>query len=194
MENRNIQSFSDLTEEERKSIGMKTKVVTKVSDASIIDKLTGEILQQEHIESYCLDREPDYIKLYYSTFLLFNGAGDIPVDFIMAISNFITWAGKNSQMRFLSNAPVIDSICEMIGVKKAMYSRYLKRCVETGLLVPSPKYRGCYDVNPFFLARGRWEDIKSLRTTFDFKEGRWETIREFDGGTATPLPQPKEEI
>lgn len=182
------QSFDDLTDEELKILSMK-KVVSRVSDMSVIDQTTGEILKQEHVENYAVDREPDYIKLYYSTFLIFNGITDIPVSFIMALSNFITWAGKSSQMRFVSSAPTIDAICSTLQIKKSMYTKYIKRCKDAGLLIPTPQYRGCYDVNPYFLARGRWEDIKGLRTTFDFKAGKWLAVREYDDKTATALPQ-----
>ena len=188
-----INSFSDLTEEQLRAIGLKQKPITRQSDTSIIDQVTGEILRQEHTETFLVEREPDYIKLYYSTWLTFNGITDIPADFLMALSHYITWAGAKSQMRFVSSAPTIDAICEMLNIKRSMYTKYIKRCTSTGLLIASPKYRGCYDVNPFFLARGKWEDIKGLRATFDFKQGKWLAIREYDDSivvdATAPVPQ-----
>ena len=62
-----------------------------------------------------------------------------------------------------------------------MYARYLSRCRENGLLMPKKGYRGIYEVNPFFIAKGKWDHIKELRASFNFVSGKWERVTEING-------------
>lgn len=146
-----------------------------------VDRQTGEIIDDTRTETVIAGSEPDYIKIYYRTVLAFGGITDIPVVFLMSLSNFITWTSDTEPMLFQNTKLVREHICQDCGIKQDMYRKYITRCTKNGLLVPKPGYRGVYEVNPFFIARGRWEDITKLRATFDFISGQWQKHVE-DGG------------
>ena len=56
--------------------------------------------------------------------------------------------------------------------------RYVKKSVDNGLLFRT-NYRGVYEVNPFMIAKGKWESIKKLRANFDYVDGKWTRIIEY---------------
>ena len=141
---------------------------------TVIDKMTGEIVAETSQTLKKSSTEPDYIKLYYKVMLAFNGCADVPLDFIIAISGFMTWANGSDQMVFKNDKLTKGSICSQLGIKDSMCTKYVKRCVESGLLFPMDGYRGYYYVNPFFIAKGKWENIKSLQSSFSYLDGKWE--------------------
>ena len=71
-----------------------------------------------------------------------------------------------------------------------MYKRYIGRCKDSGLIFPT-QYRGTYEVNPFFVAKGKWDSIKALRATFDFVNGKWTRHLEEEAPETTPPQEPK---
>ena len=79
----------------------------------------------------------------------------------------------------------------MCDIKEAMYKRYIGRCKDAGLIF-STSYRGTYEVNPFFIAKGKWDSIKALRTQFDFINGTWTRhIEETAPDDTTPPQKPQ---
>lgn len=167
--------YSLLTPEQQAALGYNRGKNTTVyeNDQSIIDETTGEVLRHSHTSISKVSSEPDYIKVYYKVMLSFAGADGIPLDFILALSTYITWSNDGQDMYFQNSRMSREQIQETCNIKESMYKRYLKRCVDKGLLMPSTKYRGTYEVNPFFIARGKWDSIKVLQTTFDYVSGRW---------------------
>ena len=62
-------------------------------------------------------------------------------------------------------------------VKIAQISRYIATSVENGLLFRTA-YRSVYEVNPFMIAKGKWDSIQELQCKFNFVNGKW--IREIE--------------
>lgn len=145
----------------------------------IIDTQTGEVIQERKLTKSKTDREPDYIKVYYDTMLSFNGIKDIPVSFLMALSAYITYSNEGEPMRFQNVKVTRDDIVSKLQIKDSMYQKYIKRCKDAGLLIPT-KYRGTFEVNPFFIAKGKWDSIKELRCSFKFIDGTWKREIEED--------------
>lgn len=167
-------SILEITPEQEATLTRsKTKHVKEVATQTV-DSQTGEMIDTTITKTSVTGSEPDYIKVYYRTVLAFGGITDIPVSFLMAISSFITWTNDAEPMYFKSDKITRDHICEVCNIHDQMYKRYISRCVKNGLLIPKNGYRGVYDVNPFFVARGRWESISQLRATFDFIGGKWQ--------------------
>lgn len=174
---------SDLTPEQQQSLGgMKTKTVYERTNYST-DITTGEILRTDTETIKKTTSEPEFIKLYYRTMLAFNGVDDIPLDFVVAISNFLPWSNDGSPLIFKNDKMTHDQIVKTCGIKDSMYQKYIARCKSKGLLF-STKYRGCYEVNPFFLAKGQWDSIRKLRANFDFVNGKWQ--RQMETEPTTP--------
>lgn len=144
----------------------------------IIDQTTGEVLSSTQKTIAKTSAEPDFIKVYYETMMSFHQIHDVPVSFILSLSKFLEWTneGKPSTATLNKRAKII--ISEDCNVDIRQIERYIKKSVENGLLFRT-EFRGVYEVNPFMIAKGKWENIKQLRTQFDFVGGKWERITEF---------------
>lgn len=189
-------NYDELTEEQREALKLRPrKVSVYESDYVVMDETTGQILRQERKTVSKTSEEPDFIKVYYKTMLAFADAEGIPLDFVMALSSFISFTNGES-MFFKNDRMTRERIYETCRIKESMYKRYLRRCVDCGLLMPT-EYRGTYEVNPFFIAKGRWDSIKQLQLSFDFVSGKW--IRKVSAPLSVdlvepmPLPQVDEE-
>lgn len=153
----------------------------------IADLQTGEILTDHKTTIKKTSGEPDFIKLYYKTMLAFNGVDDIPLSFILSLAEHMTWSNDASPLLFFNSRMIRERICATCGIKEAMYKRYVTRCRDAGILFPTP-YRGTYEVNPFLIAKGKWDSIKGLRASFDFVKGKWTRVTE-----SSPDKQPSEQ-
>lgn len=144
---------------------------------TVIDITTGEILSEKREELHKISKEPEFIKIYYETMLAFNHINNVPLSFVVSLSKFLEWTNEGKPMCVTLNKRVKEILQEDCGVKSAQISRYISVSVESGLLFRT-KYRGVYEVNPFMIAKGKWESIRNLQCKFDFIEGKW--VREMD--------------
>lgn len=151
----------------------KTKVVYENSTTTM-DSTTGEILYQTQTETKKVSSEPEYIKIYYKAMMAVNDIAEIPLEFLLALSSQIGYT-NGEQVLFFNNKTTREIISKFCGIGDNMTQKYLKRCVEKGILFTT-KDRGTYEVNPWLIARGRWENIRKLQTNFCFTDGRWERI------------------
>lgn len=166
-------NIDELTQAQLEALKLRPKkTAIYESEYVVIDETTGEVVRNESKTVSKVSEEPDFIKVYYKTMLAFADADGIPLDFVLAIAAYITWSNNGEDMRFRNDRPNREEICVSLGIKETMYKTYLKRCVDGGLLFPS-KYRGCYDVNPFFIAKGHWDSIKKIQMSLDFVSGKW---------------------
>ncbi len=138
----------------------------------IVDHQTGEITAEhtETIQVGYVDAEPQYIKVYLDCLLKFKGLGSSLNPILLALCRHMNFADKD-QIVFV-NKYVKELICEECGVKIKRVEQAIKQFTETGLL--KRKARGVYLVNPYIISRGKWEDVKKLRATFDFITGEFE--------------------
>ena len=138
----------------------------------IVDHQTGEITTEhtETIQVGYVDAEPQYIKVYLDCLLKFKGLGSSLNPILLALCRHMNFADKD-QIVFV-NKYVKELICEECGVKIKRVEQAIKQFTETGLL--KRKARGVYLVNPYIISRGKWEDVKKLRATFDFITGEFE--------------------
>lgn len=163
----------DITPEQAATLGREKTRTVKEKVSQVVDSQTGEMITTTVDHEKVVGSEPDYIKVYYRTVLAFNGIQGIPVEFLMAVSCFISWTNDSEPMLYNSTKIVRESVCKTLNIGPQMYKRYLHRCVETGLFVKKEDYRGVYEVNPFFVAKGRWSSISQLRAQFDFVNHQW---------------------
>lgn len=186
-------NLNSLTEEQRQSLGYEKSTAFYERTDTTIDTATGEIIKQNSEIIKKVASEPDFVKLYYKTMLAFNGADDIPLSFVLAISSQLSWSNDGKPQVFRNDSLVRDRIKEMCNIKDSMYQKYLTRCKEKGLLFSIPNYRGYYEVNPFFIAKGQWSSIKKLRANFDFVNGKWQRQSEITKSLEEPSEEPSEE-
>lgn len=144
-----------------------------------IDTKTGEIVHEKKETVNLVNKEPDFIKVYYETMLAFNQIHDIPTSFVLSMSKFIEWSNDGQPMCITlnrRNKEIMEKDCDC---KSAQISRYIARSVENGLLFKT-EYRGVYEVNPFMIAKGKWDSIRNLQCQFNYIEGKW--VRELVEG------------
>lgn len=181
-----------LTPEQRAALKMTRESNTAFYDhqQTVIDETTGEILTSHRETIQKTSGEPDYVKLYYRTMLAFNGV-DIPLAFIISMADHMSWSNDGSPLLFFNTRIVREQICSVCDIREAMYKRYIARCRDAGLIFPTG-YRGTYEVNPFFIAKGKWDSIKQLRAGFDFINGTWTRhIEETTPDDTTPPQKPQ---
>lgn len=142
---------------------------------NVVDQLTGEVLASTQKTIAKTSAEPDFIKVYYETMMSFHQIHDVPVSFILSLSKFLEWTNEGRPSTVTLNKRVKNIMCEDCKVSLPQIDRYIKKSVDNGLLFRT-EYRGVFEVNPFMIAKGKWESIKELRTQFDFVGGRWERV------------------
>ena len=163
--------FLKLKNTNTKKITVFEKVKTEV------DSTTGEILSQSQEVINKTSKEPDFIKIYYETMLAFNQIHGIPISFVLSLSKFIEWTNEGKPMFITINKRIKQIMETDCGVKIAQIERYVKASVDNGLLFRT-EFRGVYEVNPFMIAKGKWESIQNLQCKFNFVDGKW--IREVE--------------
>lgn len=147
-------------------------------EETVIDQVTGEVLSSVKKTVAKTSAEPDYVKVYYETMMAFNQIHDVPVSFVLSLSKFLEWSNNGKPQCATINKRIKSIMCEDCNVSLPQIDRYIKKSVDNGLLFRT-EYRGVFEVNPFMIAKGKWESIKQLRTQFDFIGGKWERITEF---------------
>lgn len=144
------------------------------SSTAIVDSTTGEILRQEHAVKKKTSNEPDYIKVYYQAMMAVNGISEISLTFLLALSTQIGFT-NGDRILFYNNKTTRRAICDYCQISDSMASKYIERCTKRGILF-STEDKGTYEVNPWLIAKGKWEHIKELQANFQFIAGKWERI------------------
>lgn len=150
----------------------------------VVDNLTGEVTSEhtQQTEVGFVEVEPPYIKVYLDCILRFKGLGSSLNPILLALCRHMSFADKD-QIVFV-NKYVKDIICSECGIKTKRVEQAIRQFVEAGLL--KRKARGVYQVNPYIISRGKWEEVSRLRATFDFITGDIEidsNVLEEDGET-----------
>lgn len=169
--------FLNLKNKNAKKVTVFEKIKTEV------DTATGEIISETKEVVNKTSKEPDFIKIYYETMLAFNQIHGIPIAFVLSLSKFIEWTNEGKPMFITINKRIKQILQEDCGVKIAQIERYVRASVDSGLLFRT-EYRGVYEVNPFMIAKGKWESIQNLQCKFNFVNGKW--IREIEEKPTEP--------
>lgn len=155
---------------------------TYESTVTTVDVTTGEILNQQATVRKKVATEPDYIKVYYQAMMAVNNIAEIPLDFLLALSAQIGYS-NGERVLFFNNKTTRNSIADLCHIGDNMVQKYIKRCVNKGVLFTTPD-RGTYEVNPWLIAKGKWENIRKLQANFSFTDGKWERVIGLDEGEA----------
>lgn len=158
-------------------------------DTTIIDKTSGEILAQERTTKKKVSAEPDYIKVYYKTMMAVNEISEIPLNFLLALSAQIGFA-NGDQILFYNNKTTRRAIAEYCQIGDNMALKYIRRCTDKGILFPTQD-RGTYEVNPWLIAKGKWDRIRELQANFRFVSGKWERTIELEETVSDDEPEAK---
>lgn len=121
------------------------------------------------------DKEPDYVKLYLNTMLSFSGINNVSVEFLVCLCNHLDNRYINDEKKplvFKNDAYNKDEMAKELGIGVPMVKKHIKKLVDAGVLIKTNR-RSVYFVNPYLLARGQWQNIKSLQMHFELYSGEW---------------------
>lgn len=140
-----------------------------------VDSATGEIITSCKGFSRTQEKEPDYIKIYLNTMMAFQGVEGISAEFMLALCNCIDGYvnSEKTPMIFRNDLYNKNKIANTVGVSTSMVAKQIKKLADAGILIKSGM-RSIYYVNPFLIARGKWQNIKKLQLHFDIVNGVWQ--------------------
>lgn len=146
-----------------------------------LDVMTGEIVGQVGMSrEFHKNPEPPFIKVYYECMLATAGIQGVPADLLIGLAKFAPYVNDDSEPMIIRiDKPVKDYLCRLLGKSEAMIKKYIRQCVDAGILIRSGHYRGYYEVNPWIVARGDFSKIKKLQLQYDFINGTWKRVVEY---------------
>lgn len=150
---------------------MSKRKVTKTEVVETIDKQTGEIeLNKVRSQTYLIDKEPDYVKLYLEDITRLK---DIPSGMNKVLFELMKSISYNGII--MAYKPVKDLMCSNMGISV----NYLNKCIDEfykkGILI---RYaRGVYIADPNLFAKGSWKDIQNLRLVIDYNKDGSKTLK-----------------
>ncbi len=126
-----------------------------------IDHETGETKTTMKLTSVKHDNEPSYIKLYLSDICKLN---DIPKTGNDVLNELLPLVNYDNEI--ILNSTLKKRIYEKIGIKKGSLDNNIYKLTKQGIL--SRVGSGTYMLNPSIFGRGKWQDIKKLRITWEY--------------------------
>ena len=140
----------------------------------IVDEDTGEIRQvpvEIRTRSIRYEEEPEYVKLYIKTVGVFTDLKGTSSRLFYELAKRMEYANKE-QIVFL-NPQLRKFIQDDMGIKKSAFDKALRELREKELI--RRVANNTFAVNPTYVGKGGWSDIKKLRASFDFITGNIET-------------------
>ena len=138
----------------------------------VIDEISGTVLSATKKTITKTSPEPDFVKVYYETMMSFHQIHDIPVSFLLSLSKVIEWTNNGEPLVATLNKRNKEIMANDCNVTLSQINRYINKSVDNGLLFRT-QYRSVFEVNPFMIAKGKWESVKQLRAKFDYVGGKW---------------------
>lgn len=142
----------------------------------IIDPRTGEVVEyrSEHQTTYKKAvSEEAFIKIYYDTYLATLGAVDSPLSpLLIAIGKRMSYS-TTGQVVILTKGPRAEIAAELGGKSDTYIKHNIKKLCDMGILarVGGPR-SATYQVSPFVLAKGDWDEIQALQLSYDARLGQ----------------------
>lgn len=144
----------------------KKNTINYETHKQIVDSETGEILEESHLKTLKVEREPDYIKLYIQDLTLLN---ELPKSNGTILNECLKYMNYENQISL--NSYMKKRISDKINLSVETINKAIQSLCDKGILFRV--YRGVYEANPYLFGRGKWEDIKKLRVNITYdKNGR----------------------
>lgn len=154
--------------------GVKKEVFHEVLESKI-DYETGEVKEETTTIRTVAEREPDYIKLYVDMICVFNEIENSFSKVILECSKYINYADDKQGGLLEITSFRKQNIADACNVSVSRINQAITTFIKKNIFIPylkpdGTKQRGVFIVNPYIIARGKWDNIKKLRATFDFME------------------------
>ena len=150
---------------------MAKKKITQTKIVERVDTKTGMIeLKEIQSQSFLIDKEPDYVKLYLADITRLK---DIPSGMNKVLFELMKSINYNGII--MAYKPVKDLMCLNMGISV----NYLNKCIDEfykkGILI---RYaRGVYIADPNLFAKGSWKDIQNLRLVIEYNKDGTKTLK-----------------
>lgn len=132
-------------------------------NAIIMDSETGEVIEQVRKESLAVGKEPNYYKVYINDLANLQGLNPTEKMVLEILSANMTFDNLIVLIKPIKEKLVKITGKEFETIKKAIQGLSRKK-------VLLKEERACYRVNPKYVAKGKWEDIKALRLVIEYSE------------------------
>lgn len=129
----------------------------------IIDSETGEIIQQDRKESLAVGKEPNYYKVYINDLANLQGLNTTEKMVLEILSANMTFDNLIVLIK-----PIKEKLVKMTGKSYDGIKKAIQELAKKNVLIKEE--RACYRVNPKYIAKGKWEDIKALRLVIEYSE------------------------
>ena len=146
------------------------KVVVNTASREVVDDLTGELMLSQTdttTRSISFESEPEYIKMYLKTIGAFVDIRDTSLRLFYELTKRMEYADRE-QLVYLN--PVLrKKIQETMGVRRSAFDKALRELRDRNII--KKVSNNTFAINPDYVGRGKWRDIRKLRATFDFITG-----------------------
>lgn len=148
--------------------------VNFIERSQIIDKESGEILSTTEETKYRYEGEDDFVK-FYVRFKGSDGMWKLPYGFLNEIARETNYSNNEEPMTIVLNKAERQRIGERCGIGEEQVRRYIVKALSCGILFKT-QHKNEYEINPYFMSKGRWGNIRDLRKRFCWDESKkkWE--------------------
>ena len=130
-------------------------------DTNTTLKFDGSLRKTTQITKIPVEKEDDYYKTYIRTVSYALGLSAGEKDVFKSICGNMSFNNRVVLFR-----PTKKIIAEQTGLNLQTVSNLISSLTRRGLLIREE--RSLYIVNPNYVSRGKWEDIKALRLEIEF--------------------------
>ena len=133
-----------------------------------IDPNTGQVtgIEQMNERIVKVEQEPDFIKLYLQDICKLN---DIPKTYSKLLNELLKYSSYDNMI--LIPTYIKEKISKDLNMNIGTVSNSLSQLTKNEILKREGK--GAYRLNPFLFGKGKWTNIKKIRTEWQYgKEGR----------------------
>ena len=140
---------------------MNIKIKSEVTNQVDLD--TGEYIEQVRRETLPVGKEPNYYKVYIQDLANLQGLNPTETQVLQVLS-----ANMAFDNLIVLIKPIKERLVKMIGKEYETIKKAIEGLTARKILIRAD--RSVYRVNPRYVAKGKWEDIKALRLVIEYSE------------------------
>lgn len=134
--------------------------------STIVDTQTGEVVSVNTLQTFRVDKEPDFVKLYIEDLIKLKNLPSSTNSIMLQFLSFMRYDNTISIHSYEKKA-----IADKLQIKKVTVDMALTNLCKKSILIRVDK--GTYLANPYLFGKGKWEDVRSIRMTIDYtSDGR----------------------
>lgn len=139
------------------------KTITKAHKHEKTNLQTGEITEKTTYNSFKVEEEPPFIKLYLRDICKLN---DIPQKGNLILMELLKYTSYNNEI--MLPAGIRKRIEEELNLAQGVLNNHLSSLVKKEIL--KRVSTGVFQLNPHLFGKGKWQDIKELRVTWGYSQ------------------------